>query len=237
MGKIDIEFRSKRSQRTVSCIEQGFCGAIIRRSEPFALEDSPERLGDIQMWTVRWKEKEIQPTFLPYWTEFPHEFASVDACIVKDNKSVFTDTERKSVKKVGNLVSGHILSCGESFISIVAVYHAENIESQTSFRWNIDILSRNCHPYGTYPSVQMWLICNASVSHPISTAPAMTHYRQLPDVISYFIFHVIFYSISCRFIYKRVARTISSINSSALRLMRIATAMSREVSSRGLSPI
>lgn len=81
------------------------------------------------------------------------------------------------------------------------------------------------------------MICKAAVSHPISTAPAMTHYRQLPDVISYFIFHVIFYTISCRFIYKRVARTISSINSSALRLMRIATAMSREVSSRGLSPI
>ena len=97
MGKIDIEFRTKSCQRTVGCIEQGICGTIIRRSEPFALEDSPERLGDIQMWTVRWKEKEIQPTFLPYWTEFPHEFASVDACIVKDNKSVFTDTERKSV--------------------------------------------------------------------------------------------------------------------------------------------
>ena len=57
----------------------------------------------------------------------------------RTTKSVFTDTERKSVKKVGYLVSGHILSCGESFISIVAVYHAENIESQTSFRWDIDI--------------------------------------------------------------------------------------------------
>ncbi len=94
MGKIDIEFSSRRSQRTVCCIEQGICGAIIRRSEPFALEDSPERLGYIQMWTVRWKEKEIQPTLLPYRTEFPHEFAYVDACIVKDNKSVFTVTER-----------------------------------------------------------------------------------------------------------------------------------------------
>lgn len=51
------------------------------------------------------------------------------------------DTERKSVKGVGNLVSGHIISCGESFIPIVAVYHAENVESQTSFRWNIDILT------------------------------------------------------------------------------------------------
>lgn len=141
MGKINIDFRSKRSQRTVGCIEQGICGAIIRRSEPFALEDSPERLGYIQMWTVRWEEKEKQSTFLPYRTELTHKIASVNACIVKDNKSVFTDTERKSVKKVSNLVSGHILSCGESVISIVAVYHTENIESQTSFRWNIDILT------------------------------------------------------------------------------------------------
>ena len=141
MGKIDIEFRSKRSQRTVSCIEQGVCGAIIRRSEPFALEDSPERLGDIQMRAVRREEKEIQSTFLPYRTEFPHELASMDACIVKDNKSVFTDSERKSVNKIGNLVGGHVLSCGESFIPIVAVNHAENVESQTSFRWDIDILT------------------------------------------------------------------------------------------------
>ena len=93
------------------------------------------------MWTVRWEEKEKQSTFLPYRTEFTHELASVNACIVKDNKSVFTDTEGKPVMKVSNLVSGHILGCGESIISIVAVYHAENIESQTSFRWNIDILT------------------------------------------------------------------------------------------------
>ena len=141
MGKIDIEFRSNRSQRTVGCREQGIFGAIIRRSEPFALEDSPEGLGYIQMWTVRWEEKEKQSTFLPYRREFTHELASVNACIVKDNKRVFTDTEGKAVKKVSNLVSGHILSCGESVISIVAVYHAENIESRPSFRWNTDILT------------------------------------------------------------------------------------------------
>ena len=42
MGKIDIEFRSKCSERTVGCIEQGICGAIIRRSEPFALEEEKD---------------------------------------------------------------------------------------------------------------------------------------------------------------------------------------------------
>ncbi len=79
MCKIDFEFRPNSSQRAVGCIQQGICGTIIRRSEPFALEDSPERLGNIQMRTVWRKEKEKQSTFLPYLAEFPHESASVKA--------------------------------------------------------------------------------------------------------------------------------------------------------------
>ena len=57
------------------------------------------------------------------------------------------ENDRQSVKKAKEAwqqasgKDGHILSCGESFISIVAVYHAENIESQTSFRWDIDIFT------------------------------------------------------------------------------------------------
>lgn len=141
MGKIDVEFSAKCSKRTVGCIKEGICGAIIHRSEPFALEDSPESFGDIQMWTVWRQEKEIQSTFLPYRTEFPHELASVDTRIVKDNKSVLADTKRKPVKKIGDFIGRHIIGSGESFIPIVAVYHAENIESQTSFGWNIDILT------------------------------------------------------------------------------------------------
>ena len=141
MCKLDIEFRSKCSQRTVGCIEQGIRGKIIRRFEPFALEDSPERLGDIQMWTVRWEEKEIQSTFLPDRTELPHELASVDTCIVKNYESILTDTERKPVNEVCDFICRHILGSGKSFIPIIAVYHAENVESQTSFGRDIDILT------------------------------------------------------------------------------------------------
>lgn len=141
MGKIDIEFRSKRRQCTVCCIKEGMSGAIIRRSEPFALEDSPKRLGDIKMWTVRREKKEIQSTFLPYRTELPHELASVDTCIVKYYESILTDTERKPVKEVGDFICRHILGSGKSLIPIIAVYHAENVESQTSFGRDIDILT------------------------------------------------------------------------------------------------
>lgn len=141
MGKIDIEFGPNCRQCTVGCIKQGICGAIIRRSEPFALEDSPERLGDVQMRTIGREEKEIQTSLLPYRTKFFDELASVNACIVKDDKRVLAYTERKPVKEVCDFVGGHILGSRESFISVIAVYHAENIEPQTSFGWNINLLT------------------------------------------------------------------------------------------------
>lgn len=141
MGKVDVEFSSKCSERTVGCIKERICGAIIHRSEPFALKDPPQSLCDIQMWTVWRKKKEEQTAFFPYRAKFPHEFAPVYACIVKYNKCVLPDTERELVNKVGNLVGGHILGGGESLIFVIAVYHAENVESHSPFGRNVDILT------------------------------------------------------------------------------------------------
>ena len=141
MGKIDIEFSSKCSERTIGCIKEGICGAIIHRSEPFALEDSPESLGDIQMWTIGRQGKEKLATFYPYRSKLPHELASVDTRIVKDYTGILADTKRKPVKEIGDFVCRHILGSGESFISVVAVYHAENVEPQFPFGGDINILA------------------------------------------------------------------------------------------------
>lgn len=86
-------------------------------------------------------EKEKQATFLPYGSELSHELASVDARIVKDYTSILADTKRKPVKEIGDFICRHILGSGESFISVVAVYHAENVEPQSSFGRDIDILA------------------------------------------------------------------------------------------------
>lgn len=43
-------------------------------------------------------------------------------------------------KKISYLVSHHILRCRETMISVVPVNNAENIESESSFRWEVDIL-------------------------------------------------------------------------------------------------
>ena len=141
MGKIDIEFRSKSSQSTIGCIKQGVCGKIIHRSEPFALEDSPQSLSDIQMRTVRWKKEYEQASLFPYRAKSLHEFTPVYAGIVKHHKCIAADTHRQSVKKVRDFVCRHVLGCGEPFISVVSVNHTENIEPEAPFRWDIYILS------------------------------------------------------------------------------------------------
>ena len=141
MGKIDIELRSKSSQSTIGCVKQGVSGKIIHRSEPFALEYSPQCLSDIQMRTVRWKKEDEQASLFPYRAKFLHELTSVYTGIVKHNECIFTDTQRQSVKKVCDFISRHILRCGEAVISVVAVNHTEDIESEASFRWDIYILS------------------------------------------------------------------------------------------------
>lgn len=141
MGKVDIEFRAESSQSSISRIKQRVCRDIIHGPEPFALEDSPQRLCDVKMRTVWRKKEKEQAALLPYRTKFPHELAPVYACVVKHNKCVLVDAERKPVNKVRNLVGGHILGGRESLIPVIAVYHAENIEPQPSFGGDIYILT------------------------------------------------------------------------------------------------
>lgn len=141
MGKVDIEFSAECSQSSICRIKQGICGDIIHRLEPFALEDSPQRLCYVKMRAVWRKKEKEQAALLPYRTKFPHELAPVYARIVKHNKCVLVDAERKLVNKVRYLVGGHILGGRESLISVVAVYHAEDVEPQSSFRRDVDILT------------------------------------------------------------------------------------------------
>ena len=141
MGKVDIEFRAESSQSSICRIKQRVCRDIIHGPEPFALEDSPQRLCDVKMRTVWRKKEKEQAALLPYRTKFPHELAPVYACVVKHNKCVLVDAERKPVNKVRNLVGGHILGGRESLIPVIAVYHAENIEPQPSFGGDIYILT------------------------------------------------------------------------------------------------
>ena len=129
MGKIDIEFIPDSRQGSVGCVQQGICGKVIRRPEPFAPEYSPKCLCKIEMRAVWWEKEEKQSSLFPNGSKLLHELTSVDTRIVKNYKCILADTERKPVDNV----SGHVLGSRESLISVIAVNHTEKVKPQTSF--------------------------------------------------------------------------------------------------------
>ncbi len=142
MGKIYIQFRSESCQGSVCSVKQGVCGHIVRRTEPFAFEYTPQSFGYIQMRTVRRQEKEEKTSFLPYGPEFGNELPPMDACIIQNHKRCFLNSERKTVKEISNLISCHAFRGAETLIAVVAVNHTENVEAIPPLGRYVDVLIR-----------------------------------------------------------------------------------------------
>ena len=117
----------------------GILWKIIHRSEPFPFEDAIKSLSNIKMWAIKREKEKKHPPLLPYGTKLPHKSVSVYACVVKEYKGSFADTERHSVKKVSDLIWGHILCRSESLMFVITIYHTKYVEPETSFRGDVDI--------------------------------------------------------------------------------------------------
>lgn len=141
MGKIDNEFISDCRQSSICSIEQGICGDIVRWPEPFPFEYAPQRFGNVEMWAVWRQEEKEQSPFLPYRSEFSDEFPAMNAGIVKDNKSVFFNTKRKSVEKVRNFIRSNAFLSRKALMAVVPVNHPEDIEPMRPLGRNKDILT------------------------------------------------------------------------------------------------
>ena len=70
----------------------------------------------------------------PYWAKFFDLLVSMHGSIVKDNKSVHLQVERKIIKETEDFICRHLFECGESIVTVITVYHSKDIES--------------CHPLG-----------------------------------------------------------------------------------------
>lgn len=141
MGEIDTKLFSQSSQSSVGSIQQGIIGHITRRSEPFSFEYAPKGLCNIQMRRIWRLEEKKQPSFFPYRSEFPYEFTSMYFGIIQYKKSVFLYLEGKPVKKVSHLISSDTFCRIETLITVVAVYHAEYIQSERLLRRDKNIFS------------------------------------------------------------------------------------------------
>ena len=105
MCKIDIKFSSECRQSPVRSIQQGFCGHIVRRPEPFAFEYAPQCFRNVQMRGIWRQEEKEQSSFFPNGSKPAYEFAPVYFSIVQYKESVFPDPKRKPVEEIRDLVS------------------------------------------------------------------------------------------------------------------------------------
>ena len=140
MGKVDIEFRAESSQSSICRIKQRVCRDIIHGPEPFALEDSPQRLCDVKMRTVWRKQEKEQAETSKTEAEKKAEKASADYIGVgavfptstkKDAKPMEVEQLRSisnavsiPVVAIGGIGAGNILKLSGSGVDGVAVVSA-----------------------------------------------------------------------------------------------------------------
>ncbi len=154
-GKIDRESGFQPCQPSIDSIEEIVSRDIICGLYPLTLEHSPESLCNVEMRGIRMQEEKIQTPFLPISSHSLHIFAPVNLGIVKHDECVLPYSKGEPVKGIRDAFGCHAFGGTESVIAAVVVNHSPDIEPWASVRWNGDVLSGNCHPYGTYPSVQV----------------------------------------------------------------------------------
>ena len=82
-------------QSSVGGIEKHVRSYIILWSYPLAFKNTPKCFRNIQLWRIWRQEKEEKSSLLPYWAKFFDLLVSMYGSIVKDNKSVHLQVERK----------------------------------------------------------------------------------------------------------------------------------------------
>lgn len=127
-------------QSSIGGIEKHVRSSVILWSYPLAFEYAPKCFRNIQLWRIWRQKEEKESSFFPYWTKFFYLLVPVHGSIVKDNKGVHLQVEREFIEETNNLVSRHLLKCGESFVAVITVNHSKNVESCHPLGWDVNIL-------------------------------------------------------------------------------------------------
>ncbi len=138
MSKVDTKFIPNGCQRPVCSVHQCIIGYVIRWSEPFSFEYSPKGFRDVEVWTIRRKEEEEQPSFFPNLAKFSHHPAPVNFCVVKENERISPNMKGKPIQEVSYFVGRNTFCDSESVVMVIPVNHPEQVQS-------CPLLGRNAH--------------------------------------------------------------------------------------------
>ena len=144
--KVYIQAISHISQGPVCSVEQIVFANVILRLYPFALEYSPERFRDVQMWGVWGKKEDEKSSLLPN-LPMAHDFlCPVNLCIVKHDNGFLADAERQIIKILNDFVRVDGFSCGKPVIVGIPVDDAKAIEPGLLIGRDVIILSLELPP-------------------------------------------------------------------------------------------
>lgn len=144
-------------QSSVGGIEKHVRSYIILWSYPLAFKNTPKCLRNIQLWRIWRQEKEEKSSLLPYWAKFFDLLVSMYGSIVKDNKSVHLQVERKIIE---DFICRHLFECCESIVMVITVNHSKDIESCHPLGGDINILPLQLPTVSDMPfSTSVALIC------------------------------------------------------------------------------
>lgn len=119
-------------QSSVGGIEKHVSSYIILWSYPLSFKNTSKCFRNIQLWRIWRQEKEKKTSLLPYWAKFFDLLVSMHGSIVKDNKSVHFQVERKIIKETEDFICRHLFECGESIVMVITVYHIPKILSRST---------------------------------------------------------------------------------------------------------
>lgn len=144
-------------QSSVGGIEKHVRSYIILWSFPLAFKNTPKCFRNIQLWRIWRQEKEEKSSLLPYWAKFFDLLVSMYGSIVKDNKSVHLQVERKIIE---DFICRHLFECCESIVTVITVNHSKDIESCHPLGGDINILPLQLPTVRDIPfSTSVALIC------------------------------------------------------------------------------
>lgn len=126
--KINRVLLSDISEDVLNSGKQAMLCSVVVRLNPFSLQNSPKRFGDIEMRGIRRKIEYVETSLFPSFEAFLYFATLVNTGVIQYDNSLLVDCQREVFHKFYELVGVDVFLRGEAMIDAVAVYHSEEVE-------------------------------------------------------------------------------------------------------------
>lgn len=107
---------------------------------PFPLHNSPKSFSDVEVWGIGREIEYVETPVLPSLKAVLYLAALVYGGVVENHNGLFRDSEGEVFHEFDKLVGVYVFGGREAVVSIVAVYHSEDVEPAALVNRHTEIL-------------------------------------------------------------------------------------------------